>query len=64
MERNLPQRVKSGDAEIVYWVLGDGPPVFLLHPFPVNHEFWLPAAEVLATRALWTLASRQRGARR
>jgi len=50
MERNLPQRVKSGDAEIVYWVLGDGPPVFLLHPFPVNHEFWLPAAEVLATR--------------
>jgi 3-oxoadipate enol-lactonase len=50
MERILPQRVKSGDAEIVYWVLGDGPPVFLLHPFPVNHEFWLPVAEVLATR--------------
>lgn len=44
------QRVTSGDAEIVYWSLGDGPPVVLLHPFPSNHEFWLPAAEPLATR--------------
>jgi pimeloyl-ACP methyl ester carboxylesterase len=44
------QRIKSGDAEIVYWTLGDGPPVLLLHPFPVHHEFWLPVAEALATR--------------
>jgi 3-oxoadipate enol-lactonase len=44
------QQVKSGDAEIVYRVLGDGPPVILLHPFPVNHEFWLPVAQALATR--------------
>jgi 3-oxoadipate enol-lactonase len=43
-------QVKSGDTEIFYRVLGDGPAVVLLHPFPVNHEFWLPAAEVLATR--------------
>jgi 3-oxoadipate enol-lactonase len=43
-------QLKSGDAEIFYRVLGDGPPVVLLHPFPVNHEFWLPAAEVLAPR--------------
>jgi pimeloyl-ACP methyl ester carboxylesterase len=50
MERHPPRRVKSGDAEIVYRVLGDGPPVILLHPFPVNHEFWLPVAEVLAGR--------------
>ena len=50
MERNPSQRIKSGDAEIVYWSLGDGPPVVLLHPFPVHHEFWLPVAEVLATR--------------
>jgi 3-oxoadipate enol-lactonase len=50
MERNPPRRVKSGDAEIVYRVLGDGPPVVLLHPFPVTHEFWLPVAEALATR--------------
>jgi pimeloyl-ACP methyl ester carboxylesterase len=45
-----PQRVKSGDAEIVYRVLGKGPPVVLLHPFPANHEFWLPVAEALSTR--------------
>ncbi len=43
-------RVKSDDAEIAYWSLGDGPPVLLLHPFPVNHKFWLPVAEQLSTR--------------
>ncbi len=46
----LLQKIKSGDAEIVYRVVGDGAPVILLHPFPVNHEFWVPAAEALATR--------------
>lgn len=45
-----PQRIKSGDAEIAYWSLGDGPPVVLLHPFPVNHEFWMPVAEPLSSR--------------
>ncbi len=43
-------RVKSRDAEIVYWSLGDGPSVVLLHPFPANHTFWLPVAEELSTR--------------
>ena len=43
-------KVRSGDAEIVYRVLGEGPPVVLLHPLPANHEFWLPVAERLATR--------------
>src|SRR6266851_8088639 len=42
--------IKSGDAEIAYRVLGEGPPVVLLHPFPANHEFWLPVAEALSTR--------------
>lgn len=42
--------VKSGDAEIAYWVQGDGPPIVLLHPFPAHHEFWLPVAESLAPR--------------
>ena len=50
MEPIFVRHIQSGDAEIVYWVLGDGPPVVLLHPFPVHHEFWLPVAEVLATR--------------
>ncbi len=50
MEPIPSYRVQSGDAEISYWVLGDGPPVVLLHPFPVNHEFWLPVAEPLSSR--------------
>ncbi|HKI00249.1 MAG TPA: alpha/beta fold hydrolase [Candidatus Sulfotelmatobacter sp.] len=50
MEPIPSQRVKSGDAEIAYWTLGDGSPVVLLHPFPAHHEFWLPVAETLATR--------------
>ncbi|MGA9040897.1 MAG: alpha/beta fold hydrolase [Terriglobales bacterium] len=43
-------QIQSGDAEIFYQVLGDGPPVVLLHPFPVHHEFWLPVAETLKGR--------------
>jgi len=44
------QRIKSGDAEIVYRNVGDGPPVVLLHPFPVHYEFWLPLTDVLSSR--------------
>lgn len=44
------QRVRSGDAEISFDIAGSGPPVVLLHPFPVCREFWLPVAESLATR--------------
>jgi 3-oxoadipate enol-lactonase len=43
-------RIRSGDAEIAYAVLGDGPPLVLLHPFPVHHEFWVPAAQALVLR--------------
>ena len=50
MEPIFVRHIQSSDAEIAYWVLGDGPPIVLLHPFPVNHEFWLPVAEVLAWR--------------
>jgi 3-oxoadipate enol-lactonase len=44
------KRIRCDDAEIAYWVLGDGPPVVLLHPFPANHEIWLAAAGALSTR--------------
>lgn len=44
------RHVLSDDAEIVYWALGDGVPVVLLHPFPVDHEFWMPVAEALGVR--------------
>jgi 3-oxoadipate enol-lactonase len=43
-------RIRSGEAEIAYDVLGSGPPVVLLHPFPAHHEFWLPAAQALTSR--------------
>src|SRR5271155_3875124 len=46
----LPQKIKSGDAEIVYRVMGEGAPLVLLHPFPANHEFWLPVAQALGAR--------------
>jgi 3-oxoadipate enol-lactonase len=45
----MPQ-ITSGDAEIFYEVLGSGPPVVLLHPFPANHELWLPASQALSSR--------------
>ena len=44
------ERVTSDGAEICFDVAGSGPPVVLLHPFPVNHEFWLPVSEFLSTR--------------
>src|ERR1700689_643892 len=50
MERIPSHRIKSRHTEIAYSTLGDGPPVVLLHPFPVHHEFWLPVAEALSTR--------------
>ena len=43
-------RITSGDADIFYEVLGSGPPVVLLHPFPANHNLWKPAAQALITR--------------
>jgi pimeloyl-ACP methyl ester carboxylesterase len=42
--------VRSGDAQIFYEVLGQGPPVVLLHPFPANHELWKAAAQTLLPR--------------
>jgi 3-oxoadipate enol-lactonase len=43
-------RIQSDDAELSYQLLGSGPPLVLLHPFPVHHEFWLPAARALASQ--------------
>ena len=50
MERTVSQQIQSGDARILYHVVGEGPAVVLLHPFPADHEFWLPIAEMLAPR--------------
>jgi 3-oxoadipate enol-lactonase len=43
-------RITSGDTEIFYEVLGSGPPVVLLHPFPANHDLWKPAAQAVVSR--------------
>ena len=43
-------RVRSGDAEIAFEILGEGPPVMLLHAFPAHHGLWLPAAQALINR--------------
>src|SRR2546426_11399335 len=43
-------QITSGDAEIAYEILGNGPPVVLLHPFPAHHELWLPGAQTLVSR--------------
>jgi pimeloyl-ACP methyl ester carboxylesterase len=45
----MPQ-ITSDDADIFYEVLGSGPPVVLLHPFPANHELWKPAAQALISQ--------------
>ena len=44
------QKIVSDGADIFYDVAGAGVSVVLLHPFPVHHEFWLPATKYLASR--------------
>lgn len=44
------ERISSGDAEICFDIAGSGPPVVLLHPFPVCREFWIPVSEFLSSR--------------
>src|ERR1051326_5840000 len=44
------EKIVSDDAEIFYDIAGSGPPVVLLHPFPANHELWLPIAQMLSSR--------------
>ena len=44
----MPQ-ISSDDADIFYEVLGSGPPVVLLHPFPANHDLWKPAVQALVS---------------
>jgi 3-oxoadipate enol-lactonase len=42
--------ITSDDAELVYEIEGKGPPVVLLHPFPVHHGFWSPVTSALSSR--------------
>jgi len=42
--------IRSSDAHLCYEVVGDGPSVVLLHPFPLNHNFWAAIATQLSNR--------------
>ena len=41
---------RSGDTQISYEVIGTGPDVVLLHPFPLHHHFWDGPLEQLVSR--------------
>jgi pimeloyl-ACP methyl ester carboxylesterase len=41
---------RSGDAQLVYEISGNGPDVVLLHPFPLHHGFWDGLLDQLTTR--------------
>jgi pimeloyl-ACP methyl ester carboxylesterase len=41
---------RSTDANLFYEVIGSGPDVVLLHPFPLNHDFWSRVVDQLSTR--------------
>jgi pimeloyl-ACP methyl ester carboxylesterase len=43
-------RIRRDGLDLCYTVLGAGPDVVLLHPFPSCHELWLPVAERLASK--------------
>jgi 3-oxoadipate enol-lactonase len=40
----------SDGTELFYDVKGEGPPLVLLHPFPLNHDFWAESAVLLEQR--------------
>jgi 3-oxoadipate enol-lactonase len=40
----------SEGAKLFCTTMGSGPEVVLLHPTPVDHRFWLPAAQILSTK--------------
>ncbi|HZU10138.1 MAG TPA: alpha/beta fold hydrolase [Pseudacidobacterium sp.] len=40
----------SDGTRLFYEIMGEGEDVFLLHPTPVHHAFWIPVAEILAQK--------------
>lgn len=41
---------QASGAQLFYREIGEGEPVVLLHPTPVDHRFWLPVAEQLKNK--------------
>ena len=42
--------LRSDDAQLFYEVIGNGPDIVLLHPFPLHHKFWTGVLNTLSTR--------------
>jgi 3-oxoadipate enol-lactonase len=42
--------LRSSDAQLYYEITGSGPDVVLLHPFPLNHNFWPAVTDQLSAR--------------
>ena len=42
--------LRSNDADLFYEVLGEGPDVVMLHPYPSDHDYWLPLTGHLESR--------------
>lgn len=42
--------LKSDDADLFYEVRGEGPDVVMVHPFPSDHDYWLPLTRHLESR--------------
>jgi pimeloyl-ACP methyl ester carboxylesterase len=47
---NVRMILRGGEVEIFYEMLGEGPDVILLHPYPSDHRYWLPLSEHLVSR--------------
>jgi len=43
-------QIRSDDIQLYYETTGSGFPLVLLHPFPVDHEFWSPLTGTFQTR--------------
>jgi len=42
--------IRTSDAQLFYEVIGFGASVVLLHPFPLNHNFWAAVAGQVSNR--------------
>jgi pimeloyl-ACP methyl ester carboxylesterase len=46
----LVANLRTSDAQLFYEIIGSGPDVVLLHPFPLNHNFWNGVIPHLSSR--------------
>jgi pimeloyl-ACP methyl ester carboxylesterase len=49
-DTRIMPNIRTSDAQLFYEVSGEGPSVVLLHPFPLNHNFWAAVIQQLSSR--------------